>query len=149
MENLQTLKIKNRQDNALLELKLLEFLHLVMIDNKDIFLDILHASKKQKQERDIAVFMHSHFAKRLSVKDYALLSGRSMSTFTRDFKSKYHQTPRQWLIQKRVEKSQQLLEQGMSVTDTAFEVGYQNVSHFITAYKSIYAHTPKKMQQEL
>jgi len=138
---LKTLKIENRHDNALLELKLLEFLHLVMLDEKDMFLNILYASRKQKQERDIAVFMQSHFEKRLS--------GRSLSTFTRDFKRKYHQTPKQWLIEKRVEKAHKLLAQGMSVTDSAFEVGYQNVSHFIAAYKSVYTHTPKKMQQEL
>jgi len=148
LEDLQTLKIDNRHDKALIELKLLEFLDLVMID-KDMLLDVLHASKRQKLERDITEFMNVHFEKRLSVKDYALLSGRSLSTFTRVFKHKYNQTPKQWLIQKRVEKAQQLLEQSMSVTDTAFEVGYQNVSHFIAAYKSIYTQTPKKMQQEL
>ena len=149
LRDIETLKISDIHNKELLKSKLLEFLYLVMQEDKELFLSTLYASKRQKQERDIAAFMDIHFDKKLSVEDYASLSGRSLSTFTRAFKRKYNQTPKQWIIRKRVEKSQQLLEKGMSVTDVAFEVGYQNVSHFIRAYQSIYHQTPKKMQQKL
>lgn len=149
LRDIEILKISDIHNKELLKSKLLEFLYLVMQEDKELFLSTLYASKRQKQERDIAAFMDIHFDKKLSVEDYASLSGRSLSTFTRAFKRKYNQTPKQWIIRKRVEKSQQLLEKGMSVTDVAFEVGYQNVSHFIRAYQSIYHQTPKKMQQKL
>jgi AraC-like DNA-binding protein len=35
------------------------------------------------------------------------------------------------------------------VTESAFEVGYLNVSNFIKAYKSVYDETPKVMQKSL
>jgi AraC-like DNA-binding protein len=46
-----------------------------------------------------------------------------------------------------MQKAQELLKSGVNVTQSAFEVGYSNVSHFIKAYKSIYNQTPKEMQK--
>jgi AraC-like DNA-binding protein len=143
------LEIENIHDNAFLELKLLELLHLIIQKDKEPFISTLQASEQNKQKRDISELMETYFDKNLSIKDYAALSGRSLSTFNRIFKEKYNTTPKQWLIEKKIEKAKSLLETGKSVTDTAFEVGYSNVSHFIQAYKSVYNKTPKEMQQLL
>jgi len=146
---IRNLEIENIHDNAFLELKLLELLHLIIQNDKEEFIATLQASEQNKQKRDIIHLMHMNFDKNLSITDYAALSGRSLSTFNRTFKEKYNTTPKQWLIEKKIEKAKSLLETGKSVTDTAFEVGYSNVSHFIQAYKSVYNKTPKEMQQLL
>jgi len=143
------LEITDIHNKAFLELKLLEFLHLIMQYDKEPFIATLQASEQYKQKRNIVQLMDSYFDKNLSIADYAALSGRSLSTFNRAFKEKYNTTPKQWLIEKKIEKANSLLEKGKSVTDTAFEVGYSNVSHFIKAYKSVYNQTPKEMQQLL
>jgi len=148
LEYINQLNIDNRNDKVLLELKLLEFLHLVTLEDKELFVSTLLSSEQHKQTRDIGEFMQLHIDKNLSISDYAALSGRSLSTFNRVFKEQYHTTPKQWLIEKRIQKAHLLL-QANSVTDTAFEVGYSNVSHFIKAYKSVYNKTPKAMQQLL
>ena len=89
--------------------------------------------------------MESHFDKPLNVEDYAYLTGRSLSAFQRDFKDQYQLPPKQWLIQKRLEKAHQLLAtQDHSVTDVAYEVGYENISHFIKAFKKKYLLSPKQ-----
>jgi len=44
-------------------------------------------------------------------------------------------------------KANNLLLNGITVTESAFEVGYKNVSYFIKAYKSIYNQTPKEIQK--
>lgn len=146
---IESLKIENRQDKHLLELKLLEFLHLIIQNDSVTFIETLQASEENKQKRNIIELMDKHYDKNLSIADYAALSGRSLSTFNRTFKQLYAQTPKQWLITKKLEKAKYLLESGMCVTDTAFDIGYQNVSHFIRAYKSVYKQTPKEMQQRL
>ena len=143
------LEVTNIHDKVFLELKLLEFLHLIIQNDKEAFISTLQASEQNKQKRDISELMDAYYDKNLSVKDYAALSGRSLSTFNRTFKEKYKKTPKQWIIEKKVMKAKELLEEGKSVTESAFEVGYQNVSHFIRAYKSIYNQTPKVMQQQL
>ena len=92
--------------------------------------------------------METHFDKNLTVADFAALSGRSLSSFNREFKAQFSTTPKQWLIEKKMHKAHSLLTQEHTVTQVAFDVGYSNVSHFIKAYKSIYKQTPKEMQKQ-
>ena len=111
-----------------------------MADNQ--FKETLFASEIGKQKRDIELLMLEHYDKNLTIADFADLSGRSLSTFNREFKLRHNKTPKQWLIEKKIFKAKELLDEGFSV-----EVGYHNVSHFIKAYKSIYGKTPKEMQK--
>lgn len=93
--------------------------------------------------KNIRSFMEVHFDKPLTVADYAYLTGRTPSTFRREFKTKYGVSPRQWIIQQRLSKSLQLLQNTeWEVTQIALEVGYQNTSHFINAFKKLYGYTP-------
>ncbi len=136
-------------DKDILEYKILEFLHLVYINNHSEIIDTLNSSENQKKKRNIETLMLNNFDKNLTVADFANLSGRSLSTFNRDFKSKYGQTPRQWLIKKKMEKAEELLTDGINVTTCAIEVGYSNISHFIKAYKLIYGKTPNSIKKTL
>jgi len=145
--NIEKMQLDNPNNKALLKLKLLEFLHL--IDDHENFKQTLEASEVGKQTRDIESFMLAHYDKNMTVADFASLSGRSLSTFNREFKKKHHTTPKQWLIEKKMHKAKELLEEGNTVTQSAFDVGYNNVSNFIKAYKSIYHETPKTMQKNL
>ncbi len=147
LENIHRMQFDNYHDKTLLELKLLEFLHLISQENRDDFIVTLQTSELHKQKRDIASIMIEHFDKNLTVADFASLSGRSLSTFNREFKQRFKKTPKQWLIEKKMDKVQELLKSGSNVTESAFEVGYNNVSHFIKAYKSVYNQTPKEMQK--
>lgn len=93
--------------------------------------------------RSLRQFMEEHYDKALTVEDYAYLTGRSESTFRRDFKARFGTSPRQWIIRQRLEKAHQLLTTtNWDVTQVALEVGYDNVSHFISAFKKQYRHTP-------
>ena len=121
----------------------MEFLHLVYLNNQDEIINTLNSSENQKKRRNIDSIMMVNYDKNLTVTDFANLSGRSLSTFNRDFKRKHGQTPKQWLIKKKMEKAEKLLLEGINVTNCAIEVGYSNVSHFIKAYKFIYGETPK------
>jgi len=144
-ENLVKVHYENLHDKNLLELKLLEFFHL--LNEQQDFMQTLHASESGKKDREIDTLMLQHYDKNMTVADFAALSGRSLSTFNREFKKKHNQTPKQWLIQKRMQRASILLKEGRSVTETAFETGYMNVSNFIKAYRSVYGQTPKVMQQ--
>jgi AraC-like DNA-binding protein len=132
-------------DKDILELKLLECLHLVYLTNQDKFINTLISSENQKKRRSIDSIITANYDKCLTIADFANLSGRSLSTFNRDFKRKYGQSPKQWLIKKKMEKAKKLMMAGSNVTNCAIEVGYSNVSNFIKAYKLFYGETPKVM----
>ena len=95
--------------------------------------------------RNLRRFMEENYDKALTVEDYAYLTGRSESTFRRDFKARFGVPPRRWIIRRRLERAYQLLEgTDWDVSRVAEAVGYDNVSHFISAFKKKYQRTPRQ-----
>jgi AraC-like DNA-binding protein len=66
----------------------------------------------------------------------------------RFFKKYYGQTPRQYLIDKRIEKSKEQLKNGLSVTETCFAVGFESLSSFSTLFKTKTGKSPTEFQKE-
>ena len=64
------------------------------------------------------------------------------------FKKYYGLTPRQYLIDVRIEKSKELLKNGVSVTETCFAVGFESLGSFSTLFKTKTGKSPSKFQKE-
>ncbi|MEJ2423723.1 MAG: helix-turn-helix transcriptional regulator [Candidatus Thiodiazotropha sp.] len=133
------------KDSAYLNTKLLELLHLIAFtDQQRIFHSQLSAAKRLPPKKNLKRLFETVDIVDLSVSDLAHLSGRSLSSFNRDFKALYQMTAKQWLLEKRLSKAKELLEsEAYSVTEVALKVGYNNISHFIKAFKSKYGLTPR------
>lgn len=142
IQSLSQVYKKSKKINALLEIKVLEFLLLLELqeNSQPLISSLINPIKK----RNISEFMEENYLSNLKVSDYATLTGRSESSFNRDFKRFFGTTPKKWLITKRLSKSHELLSNTeLNVTQVAMKVGYENVSHFIDAYKKTYGFTPK------
>lgn len=129
-----------------LDLKILELLHLLngMIPERQ-FADFLFRLTLPKK-RNIRHFMNQNYDKPLKIEDYAYLTGRSLSTFRRDFKQYFATTPQQWIKRKRLEKAFSLLQkEEVTVTTMAYTVGYENISYFIKEFKKEYGKSPKQL----
>ncbi|MCB0629591.1 MAG: AraC family transcriptional regulator [Saprospiraceae bacterium] len=138
--------IKNPQ---FLDLKMLEMLHLLnQMAGKQRFADFLFQLSLPKK-RNIRSFMEKNFNKPLKIEDYAYLTGRSVSTFRRDFKHYFQLTPQKWLKERRLDMALAILqEREMPVSELAMEVGYEHVSHFIREFKKKIGMSPKQFQLE-
>jgi len=134
----------------LLTLKLNELLHLLTARaNGRDFLGMLYALSVPRR-RSIRTFMEQHYNKPLRVEDYAVLTGRSLSVFLRDFKEMFRTTPKQWLMQARLSHAHILLAtKDISVTQASHQVGYENTSHFIKAFKDKYGRSPRQFIKNL
>lgn len=66
----------------------------------------------------------------------------------RIFKRHYGLTPRQYLIDKRIEKSKERLKNGMSVTEACFAVGFESLGSFSTLFKTKTGKSPSNYQKE-
>lgn len=64
------------------------------------------------------------------------------------FKKYYGLTPRQYLIDKRIEKSKENLINRISVTETCFAVGFESLGSFSTLFKAKTGKTPSEFQKE-
>lgn len=94
--------------------------------------------------------MESNFAYNLSLEEFARLSSRSLTTFKRDFIEIYHTSPGKWLLQKRLKYSKYLLETtDKSISELAFESGFENTSHFIKVFRQTFGTTPLQFKKSV
>jgi AraC-like DNA-binding protein/mannose-6-phosphate isomerase-like protein (cupin superfamily) len=77
-----------------------------------------------------------------SLDEWARWLGMSERSLQRDFQREVGTTIGQWRQQLRILVALGKLTEGLSVTDTCFAVGYNNVSAFIKAFKRIVGLTP-------
>ncbi|MEM6736223.1 MAG: AraC family transcriptional regulator [Bacteroidota bacterium] len=64
------------------------------------------------------------------------------------FKKYYGLTPRQYLINKRIEQAKKYLKNGMSVTETCFAVGFESLSSFSVLFKTKTGKSPIQFRKE-
>jgi len=143
-ENILNLYTETVQ-RELTKIKLLELLYLIYnSEQQQVFLQILH-SLNYKKKRNLEELMLENFEKSLSIEDYACLTGRSVSTFKRDFERHFDTSPKKWLVKKRLEKAENLLlSSNQPIQQISLEVGYENVSHFVSVFGKHYGLTPKQ-----
>lgn len=74
--------------------------------------------------------------------------GLSRSRLHRDFQQAYGLTPFEYLHTKRLETAKRFLSAGrLNVTETAYAVGYQNLSHFAKAFKKQFGQPPGRFRK--
>lgn len=95
---------------------------------------------------DLADFMNNNFVSDLSVEQFAHYTGRSLSSFKRDFSELYHETPNRWIIKRRLEEAYTLLKQEKATPSEIYlKVGFKNFSHFSTAFKKQFGISPSSI----
>lgn len=126
---------------GLLRLKIMELLYDVSECNKNIFRQILQLTKPVRT--DIRYVVEQHYASPVTLPELAYLSGRSLSSFKRDFQLIYNVSPAQWIREKRLEKAKEMLRNTqLSVNEICYSMGFENVSHFSRIFKAQYGQSP-------
>jgi AraC-like DNA-binding protein len=81
------------------------------------------------------LFIDRNFHESIDAGDIADEACYSKFHFIRTFKSIYGKTPHQYLTAVRIEKAKDLLEQGKSVTEACFAVGFDGLGSFVGLFK--------------
>jgi AraC family transcriptional regulator, exoenzyme S synthesis regulatory protein ExsA len=136
-------------DPSLMQLKFKELI-LNIADNtanKDLltyFCSLLHEPQTILLKR----VMEDNFCYNLKLETYAELSNRSLSAFKRDFEKAYQLSPGKWLLEKRLQYARQLINNGKkTVSESAFESGFQSPSHFSRAFKTRFGQAPAALKK--
>jgi AraC-like DNA-binding protein len=81
----------------------------------------------------------------LSVGELAHLTARSESSFKRDFRKWYSESPAKYFKTKRLEKSSDLLKNSNTpISEIAWECGFENPAHFSTSFHDYFCKSPRE-----
>ncbi|MEI6946469.1 AraC family transcriptional regulator [Paraflavisolibacter sp. H34] len=94
---------------------------------------------------DLVSFMNTHYRYNVGLERMAFLTGRSLSTFKRDFQKAFNTTAGRWLTQRRLEEAYYLIGQkGKTASEIYLDLGFEDLSHFSFAYKKAYGKAPSR-----
>lgn len=134
----------------LVEMKFNELIYNIALNPKNKDLVNYFCSLQQVEKSNLNTVMMKNFHCDLKLEEFARLTGRSLSTFKRDFKAYYNQTPGKWLNNKRLEYAKTLLENPeLNINDVCFESGFKNTSHFNSSFRNKYNLPPNQYRKEV
>jgi AraC-like DNA-binding protein len=137
-------KFSKEIQNKLLFVKFEEIMIYLTLKYGTEFLCAL-IEKNNKSTQRLIQIVEANWMNKLTLKELAFLSNMSVSTFKREFEIHYAESPIKWFLNKRLAYAHHLLSNKIkSSTEIYLEVGYENLSSFIQAYKSKYGITPKQ-----
>ena len=93
-----------------------------------------------KFQLDLAIHtkrdIDTHFDQDINLDLLAHIQLTSKYHLIRVFKKYYGTTPRQYLINKRIEQAKKMLRSGRAVSDTCYSVGFESPNSFSTLFKN-------------
>ena len=113
------------------------------IDNS---IDNVLANFEEPGKIDLADYMEKNFMFNMPIEKFGYLTGRSLTTFKRDFKKIFATTPQRWLTKKRLDLAHyEFVQKKKKPVDVCYEVGFENLSHFSFAFKKQFGYAPSAL----
>lgn len=142
---------EKQPDSSLLELKFKELILTIADNPNNVEVQSFFSSlMNQPQALSLQRVMDDNYCFNLKLEEYAQLSNRSLSAFKRDFQKQYDTTPGKWLLEKRLNHAMHLLSNAnKTVSEAAFESGFENPSHFSRAFRQHFGVAPTGVKQRI
>ncbi|MCT4624110.1 MAG: AraC family transcriptional regulator [Schleiferiaceae bacterium] len=143
------LNTPNLINDDLIKIKLQELIMVLLSTDtsgriKTILNNIFHTTEYKFQE-----IIHSHLFDDLKLEDLAFLSGLSLSSFKRKFKSLYNTSPTQYIKTKRLEKAMDLLATtNHRISEIAFDCGFNDLSYFSKSFTAQFNISPSAYREK-
>ena len=134
----------------LLKLKFKELILIIISSGGNELLSAYLLSLCDKNKTSMREIMERNFIYNMKLEEFASLSGRSLTSFKRDFRATFKTTPGKWLAQKKLEHARHLLETtDKNINELTFESGFENPSHFIKVFKQAFKATPHRYRKKV
>ncbi|MEO8398352.1 MAG: AraC family transcriptional regulator [Ignavibacteriaceae bacterium] len=140
---------KNPPSKALLKLKFEELIIDILSSSNNSSLINYFNDLNTRSKVSIKEIMEANFLNDLSLKQFAQLSARSLSTFKRDFYNQYKIPPGKWITKKRLNHSKYLIDTtNKNINEIIFESGFKNRTHFTKVFKENFGATPLQYKNQ-
>jgi len=108
------------------------------------------AQPREDWLRECEEYMRLHYAEPIAIGDIAAKFGIHRSHFSSRFSREKGMSPKQYLSQLRMDKSNQLLgSTNLSITEIALTLGYSDLYAFTRAYTAYYGMSPSSYRSRL
>src|SRR6476660_2621744 len=98
--------------------------------------------------RRVREYVQVHLNESIDLSMLAAVAGLSMHHFAREFKQSAGVTPHHYLIQKRIERAQQILAQtDLSLAEIAYTVGFSDQGHLARHFRALLGTTPREFRR--
>ncbi|WP_339256170.1 AraC family transcriptional regulator [Paenibacillus sp. FSL R5-0713] len=105
---------------------------------------------RNKRMKDMLQWIHLNYADPIRLEDIARMGQLSRSETCRYFKQILRTTPMQYVIEYRIQRSIELLQLSeRSITEIAYEVGFNSTSYYINQFRKTMNATPLQFKREL
>jgi AraC-like DNA-binding protein len=135
------LELAYRLPDKLMAVKIAEVIEILR--SLDEHSDGVLADFSEPGKINLAEFMEANYMFNMPLAKFSSLTGRSLTTFKRDFKKAFQTSPQRWLTQKRLALAHyQLQEKRRKPVEFYLEVGFENLAHFSYAFKKHFGYSP-------
>jgi len=131
--------------------------HILVLKLKELLITLMNSDSKmaayfsyvaETDEPSLRHIMEKNFCFNLKLEEFAELSHRSLSSFKRDFKDQFSDTPGKWLTQRRVKHAAHLIANtNLSISEVAYDAGFEDLSHFSRAFKNVIGSSPSEYKK--
>jgi AraC-like DNA-binding protein len=135
------LELEHQLPAKVLEVKITEVIEILRsLDQRS---DGVLADFSEPGKVNLVEFMEANYRFNMPLATFSHLTGRSLTTFKRDFKKAFELSPQRWLTQKRLALAHyQLTEKSRKPVELYLEVGFENLAHFSYAFKKQFGYSP-------
>ncbi len=134
--------VENKENPYLVELNVCRLLFNLLNTEYAGYLFSIRAHHPMEQVR---YYIERNLKESIKINDLAELVGMTGPNLTNTFKRHFGQTPISYINECKMKFAEELLKES-SVTEVAFDMGFENVSTFIAQFKKIHEVTPKQFQ---
>lgn len=127
----------------LLRLKLKELILLLLETKEKTSIVDLFAHLFTPRKATIIEVVNAHLFNNIGLEEMAKLAGHSLSTFKREFKLHFDNSPANYIREQRMKKAADLLKASdFSVSEISYQTGYEDSSHFSRSFSSVFKVSP-------
>ncbi|OJU10047.1 MAG: hypothetical protein BGN88_01825 [Clostridiales bacterium 43-6] len=137
------------QKNSYLAVKGMIYQLFYHLQTEDKVKPLVNSPAANQNMKRVLTYMEENYFEAITLEDMARKARFSKYHFIRVFKQYTDNTPQKFLNEIRISKAKEILKTGsVDITNTALQVGFENVSYFIKVFKGITGQTPLKYQKK-
>lgn len=135
-------------NEEILHLKIKELVVLLLHTEVAQSIEELYSYLFTPQKTKLLDVVESHIYSNINIEQIAFLSGRSLSSFKREFKKHFDDTPANFIRKKRLNRAARLLHHSsLSIREISYQVGYEDSSHFTRLFKQYFKERPSEYRK--